>query len=188
MDVADTHPTVAEPGSRGSDHASEPSVPYVPRRGWLARVWHRIDPLDRAIARFMRRVGIRVLRLSLGVVFVWFGALKLVGMSPAEDLVRATVYWISGDVFLPILGVWEVLIGLFLLYRPTIRLALALLFLQMPGTMLPLVLLPEVTFSSFPFGLTLEGQYIIKNLTLIAAAMVVGGTARSRSRFQGQLQ
>jgi hypothetical protein len=54
--------------------------------------------------------------------------------------------------------------------------------------MLPLVLLPEVTFSSFPFGLTLEGQYIIKNLTLIAAALVVGGTARSRSRHEGRLQ
>lgn len=136
----------------------------------------------------MERVGIRVLRLSLGVVFVWFGALKLVGMSPAEDLVRATVYWIPGDLFVPVLGAWEVLIGLFLLYRPTIRLALGLLFLQMPGTMLPLVLLPEVTFSSFPFGLTLEGQYIIKNLTLIAAALVVGGTARSRSRHEGRLQ
>ncbi len=168
--------------------APDAPVPYIPKRGTLARFWHRVDPLDRAIARFMRRVGVRVLRISLGVVFVWFGALKLVGMSPAEELVRATVYWISGDLFIPILGVWEVLIGLFLLYRPTIRLALALLFLQMPGTMLPLFLLPDVAFSSIPFGLTLEGQYIIKNLTLIAAALVVGGTARSRSRHLGQLQ
>jgi uncharacterized membrane protein YkgB len=168
--------------------STDSPVPYIPERGPLARLWHRVDPLDRAIARFMRRVGVRVLRLSLGVVFVWFGALKLVGMSPAEDLVRATVYWIPGDLFVPILGVWEVLIGVFLLYRPTIRLALGLLFLQMPGTMLPLFLLPDVTFSSIPFGLTLEGQYIIKNLTLIAAALVVGGTARSRSRHQGRLQ
>lgn len=120
----------------------------------------------------------RLLRWSLAVVFVWFGALKLVGMSPAEELVRATVYWVSGDVFLPVLGVWEVLIGLFLLFRPTIRIALALLFLQMPGTVLPLFLLPDVTFTSIPFGLTLEGQYIIKNLALVSAAIVVGGTAR----------
>lgn len=166
---------------------SDSSVPYVPRRGRLARLWHRVDPLDQAIAHFMERVGVRVLRVSLGIVFVWFGALKLVGMSPAESLVRATVYWIPGDLFVPILGVWEVLIGVFLLYRPTIRIALALLFLQMPGTMLPLVLLPGVTFSSFPFGLTLEGQYIIKNLTLISAALVVGGTARARSRHEGRL-
>ena len=95
---------------------------------------------------------------------------------------RATVYWIPGDVFLPILGVWEVLIGLFMLYRPALRIAIALLFLQMPGTVLPLFLLPEVTFTSIPFGLTLEGQYIIKNLALVSAALVVGGTARRPDR------
>mgnify|MGYP006969364929 CR=1 FL=1 len=144
----------------------------------LSALWHRFDPVDRAIASFMERIGVRLLRYSLAVVFVWFGALKLVGMSPAEDLVRATVYWVSGDLFLPVLGVWEVLIGLFLLYRPTIRIALALLFLQMPGTVLPLFLLPDVAFTSIPFGLTLEGQYIIKNLALVSAAIVVGGTAR----------
>lgn len=144
-------------------------------------IWHRLDRIDRAITSFMDRVGIRVLRVSLAIVFVWFGALKLFDMSPADDLVRATVYWMPFEVFFPILGAWEVLIGAFLLYRPTIRLAILLLLLQMPGTALPLVLLPEVTFTSFPFGLTLEGQYIIKNLTLVAAAMVVGGTARVRS-------
>ena len=65
-----------------------------------------------------------------------------------------------------------------MLYRPTIRIAIGLLFLQMPGTLLPLILLPDVTFTSFPFGLTMEGQYIIKNVSLISAALVVGGTAR----------
>ena len=70
------------------------------------------------------------------------------------------------------------MIGVFLLYRPTIRLAILLLFLQMPGTALPLVLLPDVCFTNFPFGLTLEGQYIIKNLVLIAAGIVIGGTVQ----------
>jgi len=158
-----------------------------PERGLLSRWWHRFDPIDRAIASFMERVGIRLLRYSLAIVFVWFGALKIVGMSPAEDLVRATVYWMPGDVFLPILGAWEVLIGLCLAWRPAIRVAIGLLFLQMPGTMLPLILLPEVTFTSFPFGLTLEGQYIIKNLALVSAALVVGGTARSRATWEGRL-
>jgi uncharacterized membrane protein YkgB len=69
----------------------------------------------------------------------------------------------------------------FLLYRPLIRAALFLLFLQMPGTMLPLILLPDVCFTTFPYGLTMEGQYIIKNLVLIGAALVVGGTVRSSS-------
>ena len=165
-----------------TDSVAELDVPYVPSRGPLARNWHRLDPVDQAIASFMDRIGIRLLRISLAVVFIWFGALKLVDMSPAHDLIRDTVTWVPFDIFYPILGVWEVLIGIFLLYRPTIRIAILLLFLQMPGTALPLFVLPEVTFTSFPFGLTLEGQYIIKNLTLVAAAMVVGGTARVRSR------
>jgi uncharacterized membrane protein YkgB len=92
--------------------------------------------------------------------------------------VRRTVYWFDPDTFIPILGLWEVLIGVGLMVRPLIRGAIFLLFLQMPGTMMPLILLPEVCFTSFPFGLTLEGQYIIKNLVLISAALVIGGTVR----------
>lgn len=129
----------------------------------------------------MEKYGILFLRITLAVVFIWFGFLKPLGLSPAADLVKNTVYWFPPDIFLPILGWWEVLIGIFLLYRPLIRAALFLLFLQMPGTMLPLVLLPEVCFTKFPYGLTLEGQYIIKNLVLIGAAIVVGGTVRGRS-------
>ena len=70
------------------------------------------------------------------------------------------------------------LIGLCLLYRPLIRVGILLLFLQMPGTFLPMVLLPEVVFVTFPFELTVEGQYIVKNLVIIGAALVVGGTVR----------
>jgi len=165
----------------------EEEIPYVPRRGPIARRWEQLNPIDRAIATFMDRIGVRLLRWSLAVVFIWFGTLKLVDMSPAHDLVRDTVTWMPFDIFYPILGVWEVFIGLFLLYRPTIRIAVLLLFLQMPGTALPLFVLPEVTFTNFPFGLTLEGQYIIKNLTLVAAAMVVGGTARVRSVHEDRL-
>jgi len=67
------------------------------------------------------------------------------------------------------------------LIRPLIRLGIFLLFLQMSGTILPLFILPEVCFKHIPFVLTLEGQYIIKNLILISAAIVVGGTVRSSS-------
>jgi uncharacterized membrane protein YkgB len=135
--------------------------------------------LDRHIAGFMTKYGIVSLRWTVGIVFIWFGALKLFpGMSPAEELVKNTVYFIDPGWFFPLLGVWEVLIGLFLLIRPLIRVAILLLFLQMPGTFLPLILLPEVCFTAFPFGLTLEGQYIVKNLVIISAALVVGGTVR----------
>jgi uncharacterized membrane protein YkgB len=141
----------------------------------------RLDALDRRIAGAMDRHGRRLLRWALGIIFIWFGALKAAGMSPAADLVEATVAWmplISPPAFVVVLGVWEVLIGACLLIRPLIRLAILLLFLQMGGTFLPLVMLPEVTFTVPPFGLTLEGQYIIKNLLIIAAALVVGGTVR----------
>ena len=80
------------------------------------------------------------------------------GNSPAQELVERTVYWLPPQVFVPILGWWEVAIGVCLLFRPLIRVGILLLALQMPGTMLPLILLPEVCFTSFPFGLTLEGK------------------------------
>lgn len=140
-----------------------------------------IETIDAAIARWMFRYGAYLLRLSLAVIFIWFGILKPFGLSPAAGLVERTVYWMPPAVFLPILGWWEVAIGVCLLFRPLIRAALLLLFLQMPGTVLPLFLLPEVCFTKVPFGLTLEGQYIIKNLVLISAGLVIGGTVRRES-------
>ena len=133
-----------------------------------------IKELDRTIIETLNRISLPVLRISLGVIFIWFGALKPLGNSPANDVITRTVYWFYPDIFIPILGVWEIAIGLCLLYAPFIRAGLFLLALQMPGTFLPLVLLPEVCFVNFPFDLTLEGQYIIKNLVLIGAAIVVG--------------
>jgi uncharacterized membrane protein YkgB len=138
----------------------------------------RFDALDRRIAIWMRTWGVFLLRVSLGIVFIWFGALKPLGLSPAEGLVRATVTWADPAWFIPLLGVWEVAIGVCLLIRPLVRVAILLLFLQMPGTILPLFLLPEVTFTWYPVAPTIEGQYIIKNLVLISAAIVVGGTVR----------
>ena len=147
-----------------------------------------LDDLDLRIASWMNRHGVRLLRMALGVVFIWFGALKLVpGLSPAEALIARTVVWFDPDWFLPVLGVWEVLIGVGLLIRPAIRGALLLLAIQMPGTFMPLILLPEVCFTAFPYGLALEGQYIVKNLVIIAAALVVGGTVRRRSDEQKRL-
>ncbi len=141
----------------------------------------KFQHIDNTIAAWMQKYGVVSLRFSLAIIFIWFGILKPFGMSPAEELDKRTVYWFPQDVFFPILGWWEVLIGVFLLYRPTIRVAILLLFLQMPGTALPLVLLPDVCFTSSPSGLTLEGQYIIKNLVLIGAGIVIGGTVKRES-------
>ncbi|MEM6646651.1 MAG: DoxX family protein [Bacteroidota bacterium] len=127
----------------------------------------------------MARYGLTIMRLGLGVVFFWFGALKLFpGLSPAEELVRNTIYVVDPDFFLPVLAVWETLIGIGLILGRYMRVTLLLLFVQMPGTALPLVILPDVIWTQFPHGLTLEGQYIIKNLVLIGAALVLGATVR----------
>lgn len=139
--------------------------------------------LDKRIASFMQRWGIIALRVSLGIIFIWFGILKTMGISPAEPLVKATVGWMpffSTDGWVIIIGWWEVIIGVSFLFQKTIRLAIALLAMQMVGTFMPLVILTEVTFQPglIPYAPTMEGQYIIKNLLIISAALVVGGTVR----------
>jgi uncharacterized membrane protein YphA (DoxX/SURF4 family) len=150
-----------------------------------------LDPVDRRLAGFMRRWGVLALRLSLAVIFIWFGILKPFGLSPAGPLVRATVGWmplLSPDAWVAVIGWWEVGIGLTFLFHRTLRIAIALLALQMAGTLLPLVLLPHVTFQAgyIPYVPTLEGQYIIKNLLIISAALVVGGTVRDGTRKDTQ--
>ncbi|TVQ14829.1 MAG: hypothetical protein EA364_03475 [Balneolaceae bacterium] len=141
------------------------------------------DIIDKKIAGFMHRTGTIALRVSLGIIFIWFGLLKTAGLSPAEPLVVATVGWMpffDAITWVIIIGWWEVIIGVCFLFRATIRIAIPLLAMQMVGTFLPLIILTAVTFQPghFPYAPTMEGQYIIKNLLIISAALVVGGTVR----------
>lgn len=142
------------------------------------------DRLDARITSTLARLGVPVLRIGLGVVFLWFGALKFVpGLSPAQDLATRTIeqltFGVVGpQVSLPVLAVWESLIGIGLISGRFLRAMLLLLAVQMLGTLAPLVLFPAETFTRFPYAPTLEGQYIIKNVVLIGAAMVVGATVR----------
>jgi uncharacterized membrane protein YphA (DoxX/SURF4 family) len=138
-----------------------------------------LDKLDKSLIKIMRNTSTPAIRLSFGVIFIWFGMLKPLGLSAAEGLLKATVIWLplgSPDIWLIIIGLWEVVIGIFFFFKKTTRIAIVLLFLQMVGTFMPLVFLTEVTFQSNNFFLpTLEGQYIIKNLMIISAALVLGG-------------
>ncbi len=139
----------------------------------------RFEMVDRTVTSWMARNGLLLLRLGLGIVFLWFGALKLFpNMSPAEGLVRNTIFFLNPAIALPLIALWEMAIGLGLLWGKHMRLTLLLLFLQMPGTMLPILLLPNEVWTQFPFALTIQGQYIFKNLVLIAAGIVLGGTVR----------
>jgi uncharacterized membrane protein YphA (DoxX/SURF4 family) len=143
-----------------------------------------LEPLDIRVTSWMARHGIDITRLALGFIFTWFGVLKLFpGASPAEDLAtrtleRLTFGQVPPSTALLVLAVWEVLIGLGLLTGRLLRVTLLLLMLQMAGTLTPLVLFPSETFHVFPFAPTLEGQYIIKNLVIIGAALVIGATVR----------
>jgi uncharacterized membrane protein YkgB len=146
------------------------------------RFMERMRALDILIVELMGRIGLPFLRLGIGLVFIWFGLLKPLGLSPAEDLLAKTVYWWTPEIVVPALGWWEVAIGVTFLIPQLTRVAIFLLVVQMPGTFLPLVLLPDVCFTVFPFGLTLEGQYIVKNLVIIGAALVIGSTVENTRR------
>lgn len=137
------------------------------------------DQLDRLAIGFMRTYGVLVLRIALGIVFVWFGALKIVDRSPVGELVARTVYWVNPEVFVPFLGYWEVLVGFGLLTGVALRLILLLFWLQMAGTFLVLVLRPGLAFQGGnPLLLTTIGEFVVKNLVLIAAGLVIGSTLR----------
>jgi uncharacterized membrane protein YphA (DoxX/SURF4 family) len=139
---------------------------------------------DEWVTAWMVRHMIAVLRTSVGIVFFWFGVLKFFpGLSPAEDLAARTISVLSFGlvqplVSLPVLAVWECLIGIGFITGRFMRLALALMFLQMSGTITPLFLFPRETWVQFPYAATLEGQYIIKNLVLVSAGLAVYAALR----------
>ena len=151
-------------------------------QAWLTRCRSLFNVFDRSFIGLMRAYAPHLLRLSLGVVFIWFGALKIIDRSPVEALVAATVYWFDPDVVVPLLGVWEVVVGLGLLLQFAMRLTLLLFWLQLAGTFLVLVLQPGVAFQNGnPLLLTTEGEFVIKNLVLIAAGLVVGSTVQRKA-------
>ncbi|MCA9987982.1 MAG: DoxX family membrane protein [Anaerolineales bacterium] len=144
------------------------------------------DTVDNWLTSWMARNGVWFLRVAIGLVYIWFGALKLFpGASPAEGLIRDTITFLPANLFIPFLAIWEIVIGLGFLTGRYMRLTILLMMLQIGGAVSPLVLNPGAVFVSFPFVLTLEGQYIIKNVVLIAAAIVVGATVRGGGLSNG---
>jgi uncharacterized membrane protein YphA (DoxX/SURF4 family) len=144
---------------------------------WIARA-------DVALTRWMARHGVVALRVSLGVVFLWFGVLKFFpGLSPAQDLATRTIEILTfglmpPSVSIPLLATWECLIALGLITGLFMRATLLLLALQMLGTITPLFFFPAEAFTRIPYAPTLEGQYIIKNIVLVTAGLVLGATVR----------
>jgi len=145
------------------------------------RVMRTAASLEAAAVRLATRHGLRLIRLSLGVVFLWFALPKFKpGLSAVDTLAEKTIstltgHVISGSVATYVLATLEVAIGLGLLSGRFLRPTLVALMFQMAGTLTPLALFPGEMWKA-PFVLTLEGQFIIKNLVLIAAGIAVAGT------------
>ena len=150
----------------------------------MQRLRELYDETDVRLTRWMARHGVAFLRVSLGAVFLWFGVLKFFpGMSPAEDLAAETIARMSfglvaGRGAVVAVAALETLIGAGLLLGRALRLTLLLLWLQMAGTLMPVLFFPERVFRTVPFAPTLEGQYIFKNAVLVSAAIVIGATVR----------
>jgi uncharacterized membrane protein YkgB len=143
----------------------------------------RFAALDRRITGMFADRGITLLRISIGIVFVWFGALKFwPGLSPADALALDTIDRLTFGLLpstLARLGLatLETAIGLGLIFGRALRLTLLLLAGQMLGTVTPLVLFPDLTWAGLLVP-TLEGQYILKNVVLATAGIVIGATVR----------
>lgn len=132
--------------------------------------------------RFVERHGLLILRLSVGIVFLWFGLLKFFPGSAGENLAVATISWLSSDSLdeqfsLYALAVLECSIGLGILFKKGLTVVVSLMYFQMAGTILPLFIFTDKTWIS-PFVPSLEGQYIIKNSVLIASGIILGAMAR----------
>ncbi len=150
----------------------------------------KIEKAENQILNWMSVNGIILLRLSIGFIFFWFGFQKFFpGISSAEDIATQTIDVLSFGIVqapfsMPILATWEVLIGLGFLTGKYLRTTVILLYFQMAGTLFPLIVFPEETFYLVPMIPTIEGQYIIKNIIIITAAMVI--LAHNRGKIVGK--
>lgn len=146
------------------------------------RIAGRLQRIDDRVIELLRRYSTTLLRVAVGIVFIWFGALKVTGDTPVAELVGNTVYWFDRDWVVPVLGATEIAIGFGLIFGRALRLVLAVFLAQMVGTFLVLIVQPDVAFEGGnPFLLTVEGEFVVKNLVLITAGLVVGATVHHRS-------
>jgi uncharacterized membrane protein YkgB len=174
---------------RLSGQSIDPKIPTYSSLVRLRRMF-LVDPMlaahhaEQWIVRRMAYNGLLVTRIALGVIFLWFGLIKfLPDVAPIDLLAERTLVILTFHLFRPetclhVLAGFECLIGLGMLAKRFLRLTVALLFLQMLGTFTPLILLHRETWIHFPYLPTFEGQYIVKNIALIAAAIIVGSTVR----------
>ena len=122
--------------------------------------------------------------VSIGLVYFWFGSLKFFsGLSPAENLAKDTIDHLTAGLILPeisilLLALWETLIGVLLIGNIWYRFALNLALVHILFTFSPFLFFPDLLWTDAPFGLTLLGQYIIKNIVFLGVLLVLLWKAR----------
>ena len=153
-------------------------------------LYKRYQTIERRVTDWTVSHGTTALRISVGVIYFWFGVLKFFpGLSPAQDLAIRTIDVLSfglipGNVSILLLAAWECLIGIGLIFNLFLRTTLFLLFLQLVGTVMPIFFFPNEVFFRIPYAATLEGQYIIKNLVLASAGLVIWGTTAGSNKSE----
>jgi putative oxidoreductase len=154
----------------------ERSTPDTAQRNSMSNIGSTID---RRIARLVGPYSLTLLRYSLGIVFIWFGALKLFDATPVAELVTAAVPFVDANVLLPLLGVGEVALGVALIIGRWLSIVAVALVGHLCGTFLVLVMAPGIAFQDGnPLLLTTEGEFVMKNLVLISAALVLASRLR----------
>lgn len=133
------------------------------------------NAFDKIFVQLLSRWGVTILRITVALVFLWFGALKIMGESPVQDLLLSSFSFLPFEFPFVLLGYLEVAIGLGLFFSYALRLTLAVMWLMLLGTFSALFFNPDLFFVGNPFWLTTEGEFVIKNLVLIASGMVIGG-------------
>jgi uncharacterized membrane protein YkgB len=142
----------------------------------MKEFYQKLKSFDYVSIAWARRVAVPLARFAIFLVYFWFGLLKVLQMSPASPLVLAlldkTMPFINPDSFLIAFGVIEMVIGLLFIIPKLERLAIFALVLHLITTIMPLFLLPEYAWQGF-LTPTLEGQYMIKNILIIACGIFV---------------
>lgn len=149
----------------------------------ISRIRRMVLLVDSQFGELKAKYALGCLRYSMAIVFFWFGIIKPLGTTPATMLVRETLsatpvlrMVVPFSVFMPVLGWWEALVGLGLLFRRTIRLAVGCMMVQMAATFVPLLVVPDITFHSPPFFPSTPGFYVIKNVVLLSGGLVLASS------------
>ena len=140
---------------------------------------NKADGIEKKIFTAFYVHGHKIHRLSLGLIFIWFGLLKPFGEKTTTSLLAHTIYFFPPEFILPILGWWEVAIGICLIYKPLVKLSIILQFIRIPGTILAFFIHPQVCFVQIPYVPSPEGQYLIKDIVILIAGIAIAGTVYS---------